>query len=187
MAFVGTPHRIGNQPQPGSQVSPGNRLRAVPPSGADRWVLYLEGSTDLAILRSFAARLGHAAALRALERPFVRYVGNRPSKASDHYYGLPGGTPALRGVALFEPASSPCHRRGASWSSICGSAARSRTICARGPRWSVRRIVGRGSGTGPAVHSDREEQASPCDEGSHRQDRNLRSRVSVSRRRGART
>ena len=42
------------------------------------WVLYLEGSTALAILRVFAARTGHDAAGRALERPFVRYVATNP-------------------------------------------------------------------------------------------------------------
>ena len=102
VAFVGTPHRIGNQP---SQV-----LKSLVEIGFEQylqagqagWVLYLEGSTDLAILRAFAERLGHAAALRALERPFVRYVGNQPSKASDHYYGLREALPALRGVALFD-------------------------------------------------------------------------------------
>ena len=52
------------------------------------WVLYLEGSTDLAILQAFAERLGHEGAMRALERPFVHYVGNRPSEAERHYYGL---------------------------------------------------------------------------------------------------
>ena len=102
VAFVGRPHRIGDR---GSQVR--KALREI---GFDQyyqaeqtgWVLYLEGSTDLAILQAFAGRLGHEPALRALERPFVRYVGNRPRAAQDHYHGLREALPELRGVALFD-------------------------------------------------------------------------------------
>lgn len=102
VAFVGTPHRIGNQP---SQV-----LKSLQEIGFEQyvqaeqagWVLYLEGSTDLEILRSFAVRIGHGDACRALERSFVRYVGNQPSAASRHYYGLREALPALRGVGIFD-------------------------------------------------------------------------------------
>ena len=65
------------------------------------WVLYLEGSTDLAILRAFAAALGHAAAA-ALERPFVHDVANQPGQARHHYYGLRAAVPALLGIALYD-------------------------------------------------------------------------------------
>ena len=102
VAFVGTPHRIGNQPSQVLKSLQEIGFEQYLQAGQTGWVLYLEGSTDLAILRSFAGWLGHAAALRALERPFVRYVGNRPSKASDHYYGLREALPTLRGVALFD-------------------------------------------------------------------------------------
>ena len=79
VAFVGTPHRIDDR---GSQV-----LKALREIGFDqyylaeqaRWVLYLEGSTDLSILQAFARRLRHQRALEALERPFVHYVG-KPSE-----------------------------------------------------------------------------------------------------------
>ena len=102
VAFVGTPHRIGNQP---SQV-----LKSLQEIGFEQyvqaeqtgWVLYLEGSTDLDVLRSFATRLGHHAARRALEQPFVCYVGNEPSAASRHYYGLREALPALRGIGIFD-------------------------------------------------------------------------------------
>jgi len=66
------------------------------------WVLYLEGSTDLAILQAFAAKLGHMKAAIALERPFVKYVGNQPSKAKEHFYGLQWALPDLKGVALYD-------------------------------------------------------------------------------------
>jgi energy-coupling factor transporter ATP-binding protein EcfA2 len=59
IAFVGKPHRIDDR---GSQV-----LKALKEIGYDQyyqaehngWVLYLEGSTDLAILKAFAETLAH--------------------------------------------------------------------------------------------------------------------------------
>jgi hypothetical protein len=65
------------------------------------WVLYLEGSTDLAILRAFAALLEHPAA-EVLERPFVHYVQNQPNRAREHFRGLREAKPDLLGVALFD-------------------------------------------------------------------------------------
>ena len=102
IAFVGRPHRIGDGQ---SQVR-----KALAEIGFDQyyqaeqtgWVLYLEGSTDLAILRAFAKRLGKDNAVRALERPFVRYVGNRPAAAAHHFHGLREARPDLTGIALFD-------------------------------------------------------------------------------------
>ena len=102
VAFVGTPHRIDDR---GSQV-----LKALREIGFDqyylaeqaRWVLYLEGSTDLSILQAFARRLRHQRALEALERPFVHYVGNQASAVQSHYHGLREALPALRGIAIFD-------------------------------------------------------------------------------------
>ncbi len=102
IAFVGLPHRIGDGQ---SQVR--KALREI---GFDQyyqaeqmgWVLYLEGSTDLAILQAFAERLGKTKAIQALERPFVHYVGNQPKSAAHHYYGLREALPDLKGVALFD-------------------------------------------------------------------------------------
>ena len=102
VAFVGVPHRIDDR---GSQV-----LKALREIGFDqyslaeqaRWVLYLEGSTDLSILQAFAKRLQHQRALEALERPFIHYVGNQLSAVQSHYYGLHEALPALRGIALFD-------------------------------------------------------------------------------------
>ena len=101
VAFVGKPHRIDR----GSQL-----LKALREIEFDQyyqaeqtgWVLYLEGSTDLSILLAFARRLGRERALRALERPFVRFVGNQPKKVQSHFHGLREALPALRGVALFD-------------------------------------------------------------------------------------
>jgi energy-coupling factor transporter ATP-binding protein EcfA2 len=101
VAFVGKPHRIDDH---GSQV-----LKALKEIGFEHyvqaeetgWVLYLEGSTDLAILRAFAEKLAHPA--RALlERPFVHYVGNQASKAQAHFYGLREAKPDLAGAAIYD-------------------------------------------------------------------------------------
>ena len=102
IAFVGGPHRIGGGR---SQVR-----KALAEIGFDQyyqaeqtgWVLYLEGSTDLAILQAFARRLGKHDAAQALERPFVHYVGNRPPAVARHFHGLREALPGLKGVALFD-------------------------------------------------------------------------------------
>jgi hypothetical protein len=65
------------------------------------WVLYLEGSTDLAILQAFAATLPHKA-VSCLERPFVHYIGNQPKQAADHFYGLREAKADLVGVAILD-------------------------------------------------------------------------------------
>jgi ABC-type multidrug transport system ATPase subunit len=101
IAFVGKPHRIDDR---GSQV-----LKALREIGFEHyyqaeevgWVLYLEGSTDLAILRAFAERLNHPAKA-ALERPFVYYVANQPNKAQAHFYGLREAKSDLVGLAIYD-------------------------------------------------------------------------------------
>ena len=105
-AFVGTPHRMDGR---SSQV-----FKALAEIGFENylqaaqqgWVLYLEGSTDLAILRAFSQRLGHGAT-SVLERPFVHYVGNQPMQARQHFYGLKEACPDLRGFALFDRLNLP--------------------------------------------------------------------------------
>ena len=105
IAFVGKPHRIDDRSSFISQVR-----KALSQIGWDHylqaeitgWVLYLEGSTDLAILQAFAAQLDHTEAIQALERPFVNYVGNQPKAAEDHFFGLREAFPELRGVTIFD-------------------------------------------------------------------------------------
>lgn len=106
VAFVGKPHRIDDR---GSQV-----LKALKEIGFEHyvlaeeigWVLYLEGSTDLAILRAFAEVLKHLAT-KVLERPFVHYVGNQPTQARHHFYGLREARPDLVRVALYDRLGQP--------------------------------------------------------------------------------
>ncbi len=102
IAFVGEPHRIDDR---GSQV-----LKALRDIGFDQyyqaqetgWVLYLENSTDLAILQVLADRLGHAAR-SYLERPFVKYVEtNLPQRAREHFQGLKEAKDDLVGIAIFD-------------------------------------------------------------------------------------
>ncbi|MGC8668972.1 MAG: ATP-dependent nuclease [Chthonomonadales bacterium] len=101
IAFVGQPHRIADR---GSQV-----LKALRDIGFEHyylaeetgWVLYLEGSTDLAMLRAFAIALNHPAR-EHLERPFVHYVANRPRKAQEHFHALREAKPDLAGIAIYD-------------------------------------------------------------------------------------
>lgn len=102
IAFVGKPHRIDDR---GSQT-----LKSLKEIGFDHyylaeetgWVLYLEGSTDLAILRTFAEIINHEA-VKFLERPFVHYVGtNIPEQARHHFFGLREAKNDLIGIAIFD-------------------------------------------------------------------------------------
>ena len=107
IAFVGQPHRMDDR---GQQV-----LKPLTDIGFDQyyqaelkgWALYLEGSTDLAILQAFAETLGHPAA-RVLERPFVHYLTtNLPNRAREHFFGIHEAKPDLVGFALFDRIEKP--------------------------------------------------------------------------------
>ncbi|HWR81804.1 MAG TPA: AAA family ATPase [Candidatus Deferrimicrobium sp.] len=106
IAFVGKPHRIDDR---GSQL--GKSLKDI---GFDDfylaeqtgWVLYLEGSTDLDILRSFAKILKHEAAA-LLEQPFVKYVGRDFSKARGHFHGLKEAKRDLVAIGIYDRQDLP--------------------------------------------------------------------------------
>jgi predicted ATPase len=99
VAFVGEPHRIDDR---GFQV-----VKALKELGFEQyyqaeqtgWVLYLEGSTDLAILRALAEVLHHPIR-EVLERPFVHYIANQPARARDHFRGLREAKRDLVGFTL---------------------------------------------------------------------------------------
>ena len=102
VSFVGRPHRVDDR---GSQT-----LKALRDIGFDQyyqaeqtgWALYLENSTDLAILQAFARALAHDAQ-KCLERPFVKYVAtNLPQHARDHFFGLREAKGDLVGIAIFD-------------------------------------------------------------------------------------
>jgi ABC-type multidrug transport system ATPase subunit len=102
VAFIGKPHTVFDR---GSQAR-----KALEEIGFEQyyqaeqtgWVLYLEGSTDLAILREFAERLDHKDALKSLERPFIHYVGNQPGEVRKHFHGLREGVGRLQALAIFD-------------------------------------------------------------------------------------
>ena len=102
IAFVGNPHQINDR---GCQV-----LKALRDIGFEDyyqaeqtgWVLYLEGSTDLAILRVFAEKLNYKEATQVLERPFIHYVRNQPNEVLKHFHGLREAYSKLLGIAIFD-------------------------------------------------------------------------------------
>lgn len=101
-AFVGYPHRIAGR---GSQV-----LKSLRDIGFEHyyqaqdagWVLYLEGSTDLAILKALADKLNHQEAQKVLSRPYVHYVGNQAKKAFDHFRGIAEAVPQLKAICILD-------------------------------------------------------------------------------------
>lgn len=103
VAFVGKPHRIDDRSgrtqvaKALKQIGYQDYLQAEQTG----WVLYLEGATDLACLRSYAHTLSHSAA-EFLERPFVHYVGNQPSAARNHFFGLRQGKSDLVGIGIYD-------------------------------------------------------------------------------------
>ncbi len=102
IAFVGRPHRIDARAI--SQI-----LKALRDVGFEHyylaeqkgWVLYLEGSSDLAILQAVAEKLQHPARLD-MQRAFVHYCGNQPSRAREHFHALREAHPGLRGIAVYD-------------------------------------------------------------------------------------
>lgn len=107
IAFVGNPHKINDK---GSQV-----MKSLTTIGFEnyylaelrKWVLYVEGSTDLAILKSFAKILGHQVE-DSLGNAFVHYVStNTPPVARAHFHGLKDAVPQLRGIVIFDRIEAP--------------------------------------------------------------------------------
>ena len=105
IAFIGAPHILGKRHE---------LIKALSEFGYEEyllaeqkgWVLYLEGPFDLKILQAFSKRLGNEAAVDALERPFVKYVRDKPAVANKHFYAMKEAKPDLEGVALFDRLNS---------------------------------------------------------------------------------
>jgi len=106
VAFLGKPHRIDDR---GSQLR-----KSLKEIGFDQyyqaeqagWVLYLEGATDLAILRALAERLNHAAA-GVLASPFVHTICNQPQRARAHFRGLREAKKDLVGLVVCDRVDEP--------------------------------------------------------------------------------
>jgi hypothetical protein len=104
IAFVGTPHRIDTRSR--HQVKKALesiRMADYYLAVQKGWMLYLEGSTDLAILRRLAERLDHPAKEVLSDSVPVIYLGNnKPQEARDHFQGLREAKGDLVGFALFD-------------------------------------------------------------------------------------
>ncbi|MEW5950282.1 MAG: AAA family ATPase [Elusimicrobiota bacterium] len=100
IAFIGKPHVLNNRSQ---------LVKSLANIGYDqyvqaeqkKWVLYLEGSTDLQMLQAFAKVLSHSSE-KYLKNPFVKYVTNKPMDARNHFYGLKEAFPGFKGIAIFD-------------------------------------------------------------------------------------
>jgi AAA domain, putative AbiEii toxin, Type IV TA system/AAA ATPase domain len=103
VAFIGAPHRLDSrQKSQAAKALKSIRFDLYYLAETKGWMLFLEGSTDLAILRSLARKLAHPAAA-VLEDPPVYYVKtNIPDHARDVFHGLREAKPDLAGLAVFD-------------------------------------------------------------------------------------
>ncbi len=106
IAFVGKPHRLDDRVAQAAKSLRSIGFEHYYLAEAKGWVLYLEGSTDLAILKELARKLEHPAAA-LLEQAFVHYVENQPKKAQDHFYGLHEAYPMLVGLLITDHLEKP--------------------------------------------------------------------------------
>lgn len=112
MAFVGKPHRIDTRTRRSQVKKALESIRMSDYYLAEQkgWMLYLEGSTDLAILRRLAERLDHPAKVILHGSVPVIYLGsNKPQEARDHFQGLREAKPDLVGFALFDKLDRELH------------------------------------------------------------------------------
>lgn len=104
-AFVGKPHRIDTRSRRSQVKKALESIRMADYYIAEHkgWMLYLEGSTDLSILRSLAKRLNHEAHTYLHDGVPVIYLGsNKPQEAREHFHGLREAKTDLVGFALFD-------------------------------------------------------------------------------------
>ena len=119
IAFVGRPHPISKAAEIRKALAEYG-FEHYAQAEQTGWVLYLEGSTDSAILRALAGKLNHPAS-DALDRAFVHYVVNQPQKAIEHFRAMQAAFPDVRGLALFDqygktlPSDLPYHLQMAQW------------------------------------------------------------------------
>lgn len=100
IAFIGKPHKVNNKSQ---------LIKSLVNIGFDqyllaeqkKWILYLEGSTDLSILKAFAERLNHPSK-NIFDTAFVSYQSNQPATANSHFSALQEAIPDLKAIALFD-------------------------------------------------------------------------------------
>ena len=109
VAFTGNPHVMNKKAQ---------LIKSLTAIGFEQyyqaeqkgWVLYLEGATDLAILKEFALKLNHSAK-ELLDDAFVHYVENNlPQEARNHFYALQEAISDLTGIAIFDKLDKELHQ-----------------------------------------------------------------------------
>lgn len=112
VAFVGKPHRIDTRSRSSQVKKALESIRMADYYLAEQkgWMLYLEGSTDLAILQRLALRLDHPAAdVLSGSVPVMYLGGNKPQEARDHFQGLREAKADLVGFALFDRLDKELH------------------------------------------------------------------------------
>ncbi len=111
MAFVGKPHRFDTRsPSQVKKALESIRMADYYLAEQKGWMLYLEGSTDLAILRRLAERLDHPAkAVLHDSVPVIYLNANIPQDARNHFQGLREAKPDLVGFALFDRLDKELH------------------------------------------------------------------------------
>jgi hypothetical protein len=103
VAFIGRPHRLDSrQKSQAAKSLKSIRFDLYYLAEAKGWMLFLEGSTDLSILRSLAHKLGHPAS-ELLKHAPVHYIKNNiPDHARDVFHGLREAKDDLVGLAIFD-------------------------------------------------------------------------------------
>lgn len=112
MAFVGKPHRIDTRSRSSQVKKALESIRMADYYLAEQkgWMLYLEGATDLAILRRLSARLQHpCSAVLEGSVPVIYLGSNKPQEAREHFHGLREAKPDLMGFALFDRLDKELH------------------------------------------------------------------------------
>ena len=103
IAFVGRPHVL-------TKGKTNEVLKSLNEVGFDYylnaqnngWILYLEGESDLSILKEFATFLDHPAK-EYLQTPLVKYLGSdRPNDASRHFHALREAKEDLVGILIMD-------------------------------------------------------------------------------------
>jgi len=106
IAFLGKPHTLNDRHQ---------LIKSLTSIGFDQYiqaqdrkkVLYLEGSSDLALLKAFSDKINHPIS-NLLNSTFIKYVEtNIPNDARNHFNGLKECVPELKGIALFDKIKNP--------------------------------------------------------------------------------
>ncbi len=112
MAFVGKPHRIDTRSRSSQVKKALESIRMADYYLAEQkgWMLYLEGATDLSILRRLALRLDHPAKTYLEGSVPAVYLGsNKPQEARDHFHGLREAKADLVGLAIFDRLERELH------------------------------------------------------------------------------